>query len=67
VAEPSVPAALLAAGLVFFLGLVGATVRLAAESFVEGHWRAGLASLAAAGALFWLGVVVLQSQSAGLS
>ena len=66
-AEPGTSAALLVASLVFFLALVGASVRMAGESFLDGHWRTGLASLAAAGGLFWLGLVVLQSQSGATS
>jgi hypothetical protein len=56
------PVALVVGSLVFFLALIGACVRLAGEWLVDRRWAASAVAFAAAGALFWLGVVVLQGQ-----
>jgi hypothetical protein len=56
------PVALVVGSLVFFLALIGACVRLAGEWLVDRRWGGSAVAFAGAGALFWLGVVVLQGQ-----
>jgi hypothetical protein len=60
-AGPSV--ALAVGSLVFLLALIGACVRLAGEWLVDRRWALSGAAFAAAGVLFWLGVVWLRSRS----
>jgi hypothetical protein len=55
--------ALAVGSLAFFLALIGACVRLAGEWLVDRRWARSGAAFAAAGVLFWLGVVWLGSRS----